>query len=302
MNQSTEQFFNGRTLYQQRPTKKVKLTSLFFNHMDAWVTSLIAATFALFIHQAVTPRTLLLAGAITIGYWLAFALNDYYDAPYDALDPAKAHRNFFVQVRVSKGQLWLGLLLVGLFLLYVFAQFYPLGLIILVLSFFILWAYSAPPLRLKSRPGLDLMTHAIFVQTYPYLICLILIGATWTQLDYVILILAFLTSLTAQLEQQARDFAIDSETERNFTTMIGLERSIGLGKGLTLLGVVIFFINLLNGTIPLYIGLIFFIGLPAIIHRLFRPPTQPRSERLIKTLIVISFIYILVITVYKAGF
>jgi 4-hydroxybenzoate polyprenyltransferase len=57
------------------------------------------------------------------------------------------------------------LLLAGLAI--AFGQFGWIGWLLWVVSCFIAWAYSAPPLRLKMRPGFDLLTHAMFVQTFP---------------------------------------------------------------------------------------------------------------------------------------
>jgi hypothetical protein len=83
------------------------------------------------------------------------------------------------------------------------------GWLLWLVSGLVAWAYSAPPLRLKMRPGLDLLTHALFVQTFPYVVSLVLIRARWGLLDWVLLAILFLASLTAQLEQQARDFVVD---------------------------------------------------------------------------------------------
>lgn len=274
-------FLPPKTLLQ-RPhfAKSKQIAKLLFNHMDAWVVSLTVGVMALSYHQAINGQTTLLLLAIGLGYWLAFALNDFYDAPFDAHDPAKARRNFFVRNPLSTGQVRAGLIGVGGFLLAVFAQFGGPGLAILALCLGVMWAYSAPPLRLKSRPGLDLLTHALFVETFPYLICLMLIKVTWTPFDRVMLVLTGLASLTAQLEQQARDFAVDSKTDSNFTTTVGLAATTLLLRLFTAVGLLIFFAATLSGILPWWVAAVLLIALPTALHRFTRQANQPRSERL----------------------
>ena len=287
-----------KTLYHRPLLAKPKqIAKLLFNHLDAWVVSLIIAVIALAYHQAINGRTTLLLLAIGLGYWLAFALNDFYDAPFDAHDPAKARRNFFVRSLLSAGPLRAGLLSVGGFLLATFAQFGLMGLAILALCLAVMWAYSAPPLRLKSRPGLDLLTHALFVETFPYLICLILVEATWTPFDRVMLILTFLASLTAQLEQQARDYAVDCHTDRNFTTTVGLSSTTLLLRLLTAVGLLIFFAAVLSGILPWWVASVLLIALPTALHRFSRKANQPRSERLTFVLTGLGLVSISVIFV-----
>lgn len=255
---------------------------LVLNHMDAWGTTLIIAALALLIHDALNARSLSLLLALTAGYWLAFALNDYYDAPYDRVDPAKAARNVFVGGGMSRRKGLLGVAGMSVFLFVAFAQFGLRGYLTLVVSLFIMWGYSAPPLRFKSRPGLDLVIHAVFVETFPYFSCLFLIGAAWGRLDYVMLLILFLSSLAAQLEQQIRDFAVDARTGRTFATAVGLQRTRLLLRVVTAALVVVAVVNLLNGTIPLFIAAFGLIALPIIVHRLLHPRSEaPRPEKLV---------------------
>ena len=255
---------------------------LLLNHMDAWGTTLIIATLALLIHDAISARSLFLLLALTAGYWLAFALNDYFDAPFDKADPVKAARNVFVVGSVSRAKGLLGLAGMSVFLFAAFAQFGTRGYLTLAVSLFIMWGYSAPPLRFKSRPGLDLLIHAVFVETFPYFICLFLIGAEWGRLDYVMLLILFLSSLAAQLEQQIRDFAVDVQTGHTFATAFGLWRTRLLLRMVTAALVLVALVNLLNGTIPLFIAAFGLITLPIIVHRLLHPRSEaPRPEKLV---------------------
>lgn len=272
---------------------------LFLNHADAWQVALTIAALALLIHDSVNRQTVILIAAITAGYWLAFAINDFYDAPFDAADEAKAQRNFFVQApSVTEKEVWLVALAATCLFLPAFAQFGWRGLAVLALSYFIMWAYSAPPLRLRNRPGWDVLVHALFVQTFPYLTCLFLTGTAWTRLDTVILTIVFLASLTAQLEQQLRDFETDRQSGRNFATAAGIKATIAFLKVATAACILIALTSVLSGAIPLFILPFGLIGLPALLHRFIRKPNQPRSERLVAISTTTALLYTGSIFVY----
>lgn len=266
--------------------------------MDAWQVALIIATLPLLIHGEIRWETAVLALAIGVGYWFAFALNDYFDAPFDALDALKARRNFFVQTAVPGRVVTAFSLVLLAGLAVVYAQFGWPGWLLWAVSVFIAWAYSAPPLRLKMRPGLDLLTHALFVQTFPYFICLVLIQANWSLLDWVLLAILFLASLTAQLEQQTRDFAVDVWAGGTFTTRVGLVWVLRGLRGITAVCLLLALVFVLNGTIPWFLLPYGLIGLPALLHRFWRSPETPRSEKLVILSTTFGFLYTGVIFCY----
>jgi 4-hydroxybenzoate polyprenyltransferase len=270
---------------------------LVWNHLDAWGTTFIITSTALFVHQAITPHHLLLAGAITLIYWYGFALNDYYDVASDAQDPRKRARNPFIGV-ATPPILWWGVGC-GLVLTVTFASFSWSAVWAVPLPLVVMWAYSAPPLRLKARPGLDVLTHALFVQSFPYWICLFVLGATWSGLDRVLLTLFFCSSLAAQLEQQIRDHAFDRQHEQTFTTRISPLLADGLLRGLSALLVVSGLGAFALGWMPMIIWPYLAAALPIALHRLVRGPTAPRSERLALALAAICVGY--TVLVWGAG-
>jgi 4-hydroxybenzoate polyprenyltransferase len=278
--------------------KRPFTNQLLFNHVDAWQVAMIIAALALLIHDAVNWMTMLLLLAIGVGYWLAFALNDYFDAPYDATDMYKRERNFFVNHAVSATVVWGIMGVVTLLLILIFAQYGLIGLEFLLLSYAAMWAYSAPPLRLKNKPGFDLLMHTVFVQTYPYLLCLVLIGANWTLLDGAILLIVSLASLTAQLEQQVRDFEVDRQHEVNFTICTGTQWSLMMLKMITAVLLLTAFYFVISGTIPWFLLPFGVIGLPALLHRFWRRDETPRSERLVVLSTTAGFLYTSVIFCY----
>lgn len=108
--------------------------------------------------------------ASIIGFFympFVFMINDYFDAPYDALDSEKRQRNPFCSERFDNQQ---------------FAQIFIifLAFVPLFLGFLISWQaglftiiaiilgtfYSAPPFRFKARPIADFMVHGFSLGVY----------------------------------------------------------------------------------------------------------------------------------------
>ena len=274
---------------------------LFFNHLDAWAVALMFSTVALVIHDALSWQTMALLTAVALGYWLAFALNDYYDAPLDRLDDDKRAGNFFIQCNaVAIGRFrWLVYILLWV-LLFIFAQFGWWGIGLFALCLFIMWGYSAPPLRYKQRPLLDLLIHACFVETFPYLLILLLIRADWLLLDAVIISLALLGSLTAQLGQQIRDFALDRQFERNFTIVVGVVWARRLQLGFTAVLILITLLGLIANIFPPFLLPFGLILIPAIWHRL-RPFRQPRRAVVISVVTGLVYTGVMVISNWVIG-
>lgn len=270
------------------------------NNLDTWGATLIIASLVLLIHDAFSLQTTILLLALTAGYWLAFALNDFFDAPYDAIDSKKGRRNFFVRYPRATKVAAITSIAVSVFILVAFLQFGWRGVLALAVGVFVMWGYSAPPLRFKGRPGVDLLVHAVFVETFPYLVTLFLIGARWYALDYVLLTIFFLASLTAQLEQQVRDFAVDKRSgESTFATTFGRARTVRLLQASTALLILIACFHIIIGTIPAYIAVLGIIALPALMHRFLRPREKARSEKLIYVSAMTALVYMGVVLVWQ---
>ena len=138
---------------------------------------------------------------------------------------------------------------------------------------------------------MDLVIHAIFVETYPYLVVLILIDAAWQPLDTVMVSVLFLSSTAAQLEQQIRDFEVDSRTGRTFATTIGRGPTRWLLRLVTALLILVFGVNVVTGTIPVYIAVFGLITLPIILIRLLRRRGSSRPEKLVLAMAAMALLY-----------
>ena len=273
--------------------------SLFTNHMDAWITTFGISIGVLVIHRAFSLSALFLVFSLTVGYWLAFAINDYFDADIDQKDSKKRLRNFFSQNRLSPWQAINGFALAAIIIAPGFLQFGWRGFWVALLSVAVMWAYSAPPFRIKTRPGLDLLIHACFVETFPYAMILFLLALPAGRLDYVLIGLGLFASTTAQLEQQIRDVEQDRlEEGQTFTLWLGESNALFLLKLLSALMIIYGFYFFFEGTIPLIVMPIGLFAMPAVLLRFIRQPNQPRPERLIRALILGVMIYALGLATY----
>jgi 4-hydroxybenzoate polyprenyltransferase len=277
------------------PNTTRTLWILFSNHMDAWGLTFVIVSLFFVIHDTFTLKNILLMLSITAMYWLGFAANDYYDVPYDAQDTTKSQRNAFTQQPsiAPLFQVVTVIVLIGAFI--GFAQFGWHGTLLFTFSVSILWAYSAPPVRLKNRPIADLVTHTLFVETYPYILCLLLIETQPLVLDGVMLTFFSLSSFGAQLEQQIRDVDSDAWLERTFTTVYGTHISSTLLKivsvGLFAVGIIGLFVRI----IPLWMLPFLVIGTPAVAHRFFRPNDDPRPEMLVRLTLFGALLYTVIL-------
>ena len=280
------------------------LIKLLFNHMDAWTVAFVIAALSIALHDALNMQTGLFLLAVIVGYWLAFALNDYCDAPFDAQDDEKAKGNYFTYLtHIPRIRINILFVTVITLLFFCFAQFGLRGILLFATCVFIMWAYSARPLRLKNRPGYDLFVHAFFVETFPYFMGLVLSNAVWNRLDFAILSILFLSSLSTQMWQQVRDFEVDSMSETNFATHIGRDKAVAYLRVVTAVLLIVCISFIFSGTIPLLVVPLGLLALPATLHRLTRYYAEPLSKWTV-TISATSglvymgfiFIYLLVLT------
>lgn len=272
--------------------------------IDAWGSGYIVGTLVLVTHNALTIKTGLLVATIAANYWLGFWLNDYFDAPHDRNDESKARLNLFVQQPSAHKLVGFVTGFIIAISAALFFSFGPRGIFTLLVSLLVMWAYSAPPWRLKSRPGWDLLIHALFVLTWPYAVCLWLSGAAWTKLDTILIAGCFLVSLNSQLNQQIRDFAVDSRTDTNFTTRFGLARSILFLKASTLSVIVLFLLAVIMGNIP-WLLIPFGLGLlPSFAHYLqhtFDNSNRILPRRIVYVFMILALIYTNFLIVLKGA-
>lgn len=270
--------------------------------IDAWGAGYIVCALALVMHNVLTWQTFLLTVTITTNYWLGYWLNDYFDVPYDGKDKQKARFNLFLRRPLSRK--WIRWIVALSFAVSAvpFLSFGWRGMMILLISYGIMWSYSAPPIRLKSRPGFDLLTHALFIQSWPYAICIWLTETRWTLMDTLVVALCFLASLNGQLRQQIRDFDVDSLTDTNFATRIGLTGTIITLRVFTLGMIVISVLALCSGNIPWLFVPLGLLGIPKVLHQMllgFHGSMQKISRRTTYVTMVLALMYTNVLMLFS---
>jgi len=255
---------------------------LITNHMDAWGVAMVISLLAMAIHDSVSWHNIPILVAIAGSYWFGFAYNDYQDAAYDALDEQKKADNFFAGSQVPMKWLMVAAMIFCFaYLVGAWVFIGVKGIVVVLISFPVIWAYSGYPLRLKSRPGVDLLSHAFFVESYPYLITILLLGASWLRLDIVLITIFLIGSLSAQLEQQLVDYELDAKTEPNFTTWFGPKHTMAMLRLLTLVLALIGILFVFQGTIPRFLVPFGLIAAPMLAHRFVRKPGQ-HKPRIVK--------------------
>lgn len=209
---------NISIIESNRPFRS-KIFSIRLLVRDAFVTSMIISMIAVIIHDAQSFSSLLLVLIIGIGYTLGFAINDYFDRDVDVNDRSKAQNNFFVY---NSNKLGLTILCtLFLFLLVIAVSYAFKGLFVYFIAIIAFWTYSAKPFRFKNRPGIDLLIHGTFIETYPYFVTLYLLNFEVKSIDYLMMSILCLNSMINQIGQQLRDYDVDLLRETNFTIKIG---------------------------------------------------------------------------------
>lgn len=139
-----------------------------------------------------------------------FALNNYYDADSDRENPRRMHINAIASGSISKQK--------GIFLNTAFFIF-PLVISLLfkheiflfcVLLLVWMWAYSSPPLRLKGRPGVDVIWH--FFAFVLIILWGSLIAGSISLITWLVAISFGIWSLIAQVWNHINDYSFDKDS------------------------------------------------------------------------------------------
>jgi hypothetical protein len=250
-------------------------SALLASRITGWGVATTAAAVGLILHKAVTPRSLLLVVGVAVFYWLAFVINDYFDASSDAHDESKARHNVFIRSRFARLTITCCLVVLQLALFALFVSFGILGIALYALANVAMWSYSAPPFRVKNRPGIDLLFCGIFGVTFPYIFPLLLVGATWSSVDGYVLPISLLAGIAGQLRQQIRDFEVDSRSEITFTTTVGVAIASRILTTATLCLCGLASLALLTRTVPLTFLPVAIIGAPVLLECALAPARRP---------------------------
>ena len=138
-----------------------------------------------------------------------FSINDCFDTKEDEYHQNK--KKLLVGKDISfKKSLTFSLLIGALGL--ALSMFF--GLRIFLFCFFTLsigFLYSAPPLRLKSRPFLDLISHGLFAGALIFILPLLVFKSEFTQVYYLIALSIFYFSMILELRNHLEDYKSDEK-------------------------------------------------------------------------------------------
>lgn len=154
-----------------------------------------------------------------------FASNDYFDRHIDALDEKKSLRNPICNGRVNTKEVWALLIATAIISLVVSLFFSLFAFLFTAFALFVFYFYTAEPIRFKNKVGADVLSHGIFINTFPYFFCLI---ALWNFSSGTVFLLAVLImrSAIAQLLQEIRDYEVDKKVERNTVITLGQRKTV----------------------------------------------------------------------------
>ena len=100
----------------------------------------------------------------------------------------------------------------------------------------IVFSYSAPPFRIKSRPWLDLISHGLFAGVFFVVLPFLVFNVQMTLFHYLITFSIFYLSVTLELRNHLEDYETDKNAGlRTTVCVLGYERSDSLLKYLAIL-------------------------------------------------------------------
>jgi len=171
---------------------------------------------------------------VAISFYLAFAfsVNNCYDISEDILEGDELKNPIasnLLPLRIAKLTSY-GVAILGTFFVFITIGFNELFLLYLSLMI-VAWAYSAPPIRLKSKPFFDFLSHSLFfgsllyVFSYSYIYETSLLTAFLQPVSIIILIY----SMSLELRNHYEDYEYDKASNNKTTVVfLGRENSFGL--------------------------------------------------------------------------
>ncbi|KYK26642.1 hypothetical protein AYK20_03265 [Thermoplasmatales archaeon SG8-52-1] len=193
-----------------------------------------------------------------------FAINNYYDVKSDKINPRRENINAIASGQISRKTarfLLFFLVIVPLTI----SIFYRLEIFIFCgFLLFLGWAYSAPPLRTKNMPVIDVIWH--FIGFFSYIIwgCLVSGGSIFQGsiplITWLIAISIGIFSSIGQVGNHISDYSSDKETGTiTFAVWAGLDKAKITINFLTLFHLIVLIPLILLYTIEYYASFLFFI-------------------------------------------
>lgn len=169
---------------------------------------------------------------IFLCFGFGFSINECFDTKEDGLDKRKQNPLVSQNLHFKEGVKYS--ILLGVLALYLSTLFerkvFWLCLLGILMGFF----YSFPPLRFKSRPFLDLISHGLFAGAFIFLLPNFIFSQKLTFFQYSIAFSLFYFSMMLELRNHIEDYQTDKKAGLNTTAcVLGYQRSLALLRNLT---------------------------------------------------------------------
>jgi 4-hydroxybenzoate polyprenyltransferase len=153
-----------------------------------------------------------------------FAINNYYDIDTDKENPRRAHLNAMASGKISKQT---GMLFITIFIVIplVLSLFYAREVFVFcALLIFWMWMYSAPPLRLKGRPGFDILWH--FIAFFALVLWGSYLAGSISLINILGAVSLGIFGCFAQIDNHIHDYPFDKASRsKTFAVWIGINKA-----------------------------------------------------------------------------
>jgi len=153
-----------------------------------------------------------------------FAINNYYDIDTDKENPRRTNLNAMASGKISKHTgMWLNLIFIVIPL--VLSLFYSREVFVFcALLILWMWLYSAPPLRLKGRPGLDILWH--FIAFLALVLWGSYLAGSVSMITMLVAISLGIFGCFAQIDNHIHDYPFDKASRaKTFAVWIGIHKA-----------------------------------------------------------------------------
>jgi 4-hydroxybenzoate polyprenyltransferase len=170
------------------------------------------------------PNILAFLALLAAYLGFGFSINQCSDVKEDTINPSKKSSGLSDNDNLKNARVFaLSLGFIGIWI----ASYFGIAALLFYASMTLMvFAYSVHPLRLKSRPPLDSISHGIFAGGMIYLLPFFVFGSKITTLDYIITLSLIHISIMLEFANHTSDFKWDKKAGIKTTvTQIGLEKS-----------------------------------------------------------------------------
>lgn len=179
----------------------------------------------------------LIANQLSVAF--AFMINDVEDAADDALNPAKINRNPVSAGLLSRREANIASYATALIAAVIYATLSPAAFGVGVISLIVGWIYSWGPVRLKSKPVVDLLSHVMMLAGFQFLTGYLAFSNVLANNWLFPFIFVVCISGYGELYNELRDYEGDVQAGLKHTAaVIGHRAATYLMNGLLITGIV----------------------------------------------------------------